>query len=131
MLKIGSALPDDLEHLATRVIGCCVEVHRELGPGLIESIYARAVALELRAQGISFERERSIPVHYRGEILCYQRLDLLVGGQLVLELKSVERVDSIHVAQVLSYLRVAGLRLGLLVNFNVPILKYGIRRVIL
>ncbi len=131
MLRIESSLPDEVEQLAERVIGCCVRVHRELGPGLLESIYARAVALELKITGIPFESEKPLPMHYRGEILCYQRLDVLVGGRIVLEMKSVERLDSIHVAQVLSYLRVAHVRLGLLVNFNVPMLKYGIRRVIL
>jgi GxxExxY protein len=131
MLRIQSSLPDDLERLAQEVIGACVTVHRELGPGLVESIYARAVVLEMTARSIPFESEKPVAVRYRGEVLCYQRLDLLIAGRLVLELKSVDRLDSIHVAQVLSYLRVAGVRLGLLVNFNVPILKYGIRRVIL
>ena len=112
MLKIQSPLPEDLERLAERVIGSCVAVHRVLGPGLVETIYSRAVALELEFRGISFEREKPIAVRYRGELLCHQRLDMLVGGSVVLEL-------------------VARLRLGLLVNFNVPILKYGIRRAIL
>jgi|SRR6185295_11204082 len=131
MLKVATPLNDALENLAHHVIGCCVAVHRELGPGLLESIYAQAVMLELRARQIQFEAEKAIPVRYRGTLLCHQRLDLLIEGQLVLELKSVERLDSIHVAQVLSYLRVADVRLGLLVNFNVSILKNGIRRVIL
>jgi GxxExxY protein len=114
MLRIQSPLPDDLEQLAHDVIGCCIRVHRELGPGLLETIYARAVVLELTAAGVPFETEKSVPVRYRGELLCHQRLDLLVGGRPVLELKSVEHLDSIHVAQVLSYLRVAGV-LGLLI----------------
>ena len=126
-----SPLSDDLEQLAHDVIGCCIEVHRELGPGLIEGIYARAVAMEMTARGISFEAEKPIPVLYRGALLCHQRLDLFVGGQFVVELKSVDHLHPIHVAQVLSYLGVAGVRLGLLVNFNVPVLKYGIKRVIL
>jgi GxxExxY protein len=113
------------------VIGGCVAVHRALGPGLIESIYERAVVLELMALGIPFELEKPIPVRYRGTLLCHQRLDLLIADRIVLELKSVDHLDSIHVAQVLSYLRVAGVRLGLLINFNVSILKNGIRRVIL
>ena len=131
MLKIATPLNDELENLAHHVIGCCVEVHRALGPGLLESIYAQAVIVELRAHHIQFEVEKAIPVRYRGTVLCHQRLDMLVEGQLILELKSVERLDAIHVAQVLSYLRVADVRLGLLVNFNVSILKSGIRRVIL
>jgi GxxExxY protein len=131
MLKVDSPLSDNLERLAYDIIGCCLEVHRALGPGLLEGIYARALALELKAHAIPFEAEKSFPVHYRGALLCHQRLDLLVAGQAVLEVKAVERLDSIHVAQVLSYLHVAGVRLGLLINFNVSILKYGIRRVIL
>jgi GxxExxY protein len=131
MLRIQSPLSDDLERLAHDVIGCCVDVHRALGPGLLEAIYARAIAIELTASAIPFEAEKSFPVLYRGRLLCYQRLDLLVANQLVLEVKSVEHLDSIHVAQVLSYLNVAGARLGLLINFNVSILKQGIRRVIL
>jgi GxxExxY protein len=131
MLRIQSPLSDGLERLAHDVIGCCVDVHRALGPGLLEAIYARAIAIELRASAIPFEAEKSFPVLYRGRLLCHQRLDLLVANQLVLEVKSVEHLDSIHVAQVLSYLNVAGARLGLLINFNVSILKQGIRRVIL
>ncbi len=131
MLRIDSPLSDDLEQLAHDVIGCCVRVHRELGPGLLEKIYTRAAVVELTAHGVPFEVEKSVPVRYRGQLLCHQRLDLLVGGRLVLELKAVDRLDSIHVAQVLSYLRVSAVRLGLLINFNVPILKDGIRRVIL
>ncbi len=131
MLRIQSPLPDDLERLSHDALGCRIAVHRELGPGLIEGIYARAVAMEMTARGIPFEAEKAIPVQYRGALLCHQRLDLLVGGQIVVELKAVDFLHPIHVTQVLSYLRVAGLRLGLLVNFNVSVLKAGIRRVIL
>jgi GxxExxY protein len=131
MLRIHSPLSDDLEQLAHDVIGGCVEVHRALGPGLLEAIYARAVAIEMTARAIPFEAERSFPVRYRGVLLCQQRLDILVANQIVVEVKSVERLDSIHVAQVLSYLHVADVRLGLLINFNESILKNGIRRVIL
>ena len=130
-LKIATPLSDDLEALAYDVIGCCVAVHRILGPGLLETVYAQAVRLEMKAQGIPFEAEKAIPVRYREILLCHQRLDLFVAGQIVLELKSVEHLSAIHVAQILSYLRVAKVRLGLLVNFNVYQLKDGIRRVIL
>ncbi len=128
---IHSPVPEEVDHLAHDVIGACITVHRALGPGLVEMIYERAVALELTARRIPFELEKAVPVRYRGELLCYQRLDLLVAGKLVVELKAVVRLDPIHMAQVLSYMRIADVRLGLLVNFNVPILKYGIRRVIL
>ena len=93
MLKTHSPLPDDLEVLAHDVIGCCLRVHRELGPGLLETIYARAVVLELTACKIPFETEKAIPVRYRSELLCHQRLDLFIGGRLVLELKSVEHLS--------------------------------------
>jgi GxxExxY protein len=131
MLRIASSLSDDLEKLAHDVIGSCLAVHRELGPGLLEAIYTRAVGIELTARGIPFEAEKPVPVHYRGRPLCHQRLDLFIDKRLVLEIKSVDVFHPIHRAQVISYLRVTGARLGLLVNFNVPVLKHGIRRVAL
>jgi len=130
-LQVPTELPADLESLVRETIGSCIAVHRELGPGLLEAIYPRAVAVELEARGISFELERSIPVRYRGQVICNQRLDVFVDGRLILEIKSVERILAIHVAQVISYLRVTGARIGLLINFNVPILAQGIRRVVL
>jgi GxxExxY protein len=130
-LQVPTQLPADLESLVRETIGSCIAVHRELGPGLLEAIYPRAVAVELEARGISFELERSIPVRYRGHLICHQRLDVFVDGRLILEIKSVERLLAIHLAQVTSYLRVTGARIGLLVNFNVPILAQGIRRVVL
>ena len=87
-------------------IGCCIAVHRELGPGLLERSIARA-ASRADSVGIPFEREKAYPVTYRGELLCHQRLDLVVAGQIVLELKSVEQLHPVHHAQLLSYLRVA------------------------
>src|SRR2546423_1459678 len=112
MLKIVSPLPDDLEQLAHDVIGCCLAVHKELGPGLLESIYPRAVAIELEERGISFEMEKTVRVNYRGRLLSHQRLDMFVDARIVLELKSVEVFHPIHAAQVLSYLRLTGSRLG-------------------
>ena len=131
MLKIVSPLPEDLEQLAHEVIGCCLAVHKELGPGLLESVYPRAVAVELEERGVSFEMEKSVRVNYRGRLLCHQRLDMFIAGRIVLEIKSVALLHPIHVAQVISYLRLTGARLGLLINFNVPMLKLGIRRVVL
>jgi GxxExxY protein len=131
MLKIISPLPEELEQLAHDVIGCCLTVHQELGPGLLESVYPRAVAMEFEGRGIPFEMEKSLRVNYQGRLLCHQRLDMFVDSRIVLELKSVELLHPIHVAQVVSYLRLTGARLGLLINFNVPMLKQGIRRVIL
>jgi len=131
MLKLPSHLSDELEELIYRTIGCCITVHRALGPGLLETIYTRAICLELEAENISFEREKLYPVIYRGRLLCQQRLDSVVEGQLALEIKSVEQLNPIHTAQLLSYLRVAKLSAGLLVNFNVPILQDGLRRIVL
>jgi GxxExxY protein len=131
MLRVASPLSADLEDLIEKILGCCVAVHRELGPGLLESIYARAVRMELEARDIRVEAEKVIPVHYRDRLLCNQRLDLFVDGRVVLEIKSVDALHPIHMAQVLNYLRIAGARVGLLINFNVSVLKWGIRRVIL
>ena len=131
MLRVKSTLSDELEDLIHRTIGCCISVHRALGPGLLEAIYSRAVALELTAAGIKFECEKPYAVMYRGEKLCEQHLDFVVEGQLVLEIKSVESLASIHHSQVLSYMRVSGMRAGLLINFNVVVLQDGIRRKVL
>ena len=131
MLRVPGPLSDELEALVHHTIGCCIAVHRTLGPGLLETIYSRAVALELRAAGISFEREKRYPVTYRGELLCEQHLDFVVGGTIVLEIKSIEAIAPIHHSQLLSYLRVSRLRVGLLMNFNVAVLKDGLVRKVL
>ena len=131
MLRVSSPLSKEVEELVHTTIGCCLTVHRALGPGLFETIYSRAVALELRENGISFEREKPYPVLYRGELLCEQRLDFVVEGQIVLELKAIERLASVHHAQLLTYLRVSRLRVGLLMNFNVAVLRDGLVRKVL
>jgi GxxExxY protein len=131
MLRIPSPLSDELELLVTKTIGCCVAVHKELGPGLLETVYARAVRIELGLSGMTFDSERIVPISYRGVYLCNQRLDLIVQEQIIVELKSVERLNPVHRAQVVSYLRTTGLRIGLLVNFNVSAIQEGLRRVIL
>jgi GxxExxY protein len=131
MLRIPSPLSDELENLIERIIGCCIAVHRALGPGLLESIYAKAVCLELLATDIPFECEKQIPVEYRGKLLCHQRLDLVVSGLVVVEIKCVQRPDPVHHAQLLCYLHVSKLRAGLLVNFNTAVLKDGLKRVVL
>lgn len=112
--KMGN---EEFETLVYRVIGCCVAVHKELGPGFVESVYHRAVALELTAQGIPFESEIEIRLTYRGMDIGIHRLDLLVAGQLIVELKTVEVLHKKHYAQVRSYLKATGKALGLLVNF--------------
>jgi GxxExxY protein len=131
MLRIATPLPDDLETLVHDTIGCCITVHRELGAGLLENIYSKAIGLELTAANIGFERERLYPVMYRGQLLCEQRLDFVVANRLVLEIKSVEQLAALHHAQLLNYMRIAHLRVGLLMNFNVAVLRDGIRRKVL
>ena len=117
--------------LTERIIGCAIEVHRNLGPGLLESIYEKALCYEFNQRGIRFESQVIVPVIYKGCNLGDFRLDLLVEDQIIVELKAFERNDPIFKAQLLSYLKLTGKKLGLLVNFNVPLMKDGITRVIL
>ena len=121
---------DDLGgELTKEVIGAAIEVHRELGPGLLESAYAACLACELSRRRISFAREVKLPVIYKGvEVDCRYMMDFVVAEQLVIELKAVEQIISLHEAQVLTYLRLSGYELGLLINFNDVLLKRGVRR---
>ena len=130
-LKVPTALPDQTEKLVHDVIGCCIAVHRELGPGFAEKVYVRAIELELNAAGIPFQRERRFGVRYRGQIVGVVRLDLIVADALVLEVKSVEQLAPVHHKQIVNYMRVAGLRVGLLLNFNVSVLPDGLSRKVL
>ncbi len=120
-----------LNKVTEGIIGCAIEVHRNLGPGLLESIYENALCYELDANDIPFERQVTVPVIYKGQQLGEHRLDILVENQGIVELKAVDRMDPIFEAQLLSYLRVTGKKVGLLINFNVPVLKRGIKRMIL
>jgi len=131
MLRIPSPLPESLERLIHDTIGCCIEVHRVLGPGLLESVYSKAVAIELKSAGIMFDRERRFPVFYRGELLCEQVLDFVVGSEIILELKSVNLLADVHHKQLLHYMKLSQLRAGLLVNFNVSVLRDRINRKVL
>jgi GxxExxY protein len=120
-----------LGELTERVVGCCIAVHRELGPGLLESVYDRCVAIELRRSGLSYQRQSPVPIRYRGDLVDANLvLDFLVEKCLVLEIKAVESIHPVHVAQLITYLKLSGHRVGLLINFNVPLLKDGIRRVV-
>lgn len=119
------------DRLCRRVIGAAIAVHRELGPGYLESLYEEALAIELTALGVPFIRQPEITVKYREVDVGHGRLDFLVGERLIVELKAVESLLPIHSAQVISYLRATGLHLGLLVNFNVPVLRAGVKRVVL
>jgi GxxExxY protein len=121
----------DLRHekLTGAIIGAAVEVHRELGPGLIESAYEECLCHELSVRGLSFQRQVSLPVRYKKVKLdCGYRLDIVVEDAVVLELKSVESLQGIHEAQLMTYLRLSNKPVGLLINFNVPVLKDGIVR---
>jgi GxxExxY protein len=118
--------------LTEQIIGAAIEVHRALGPGLLESAYAQCMCRELRLRNLSFELERPLPVEYKGIRLdCGYRIDLLVENRVVVELKTVETLAPIHDAQLLTYLELGRWQIGLIINFNVPILKDGIRRRVL
>ena len=117
-----------LNHLTKRIIGCAIEVHRHLGPGLLKSIYESALCIELKLAGLAYERQKPVPVTYKGHALGDHRLDVLVDDTVILELKSVERFDPVFEAQILSYLRMTGKPIGLLINFNTRLLKDGIKR---
>jgi GxxExxY protein len=115
--------------LSNRVIGCALEVHRRLGPGLLESTYEECPAREMQLREIGFILQRPLPVDYKGLRLdCAYRVDILVEGQLIVELKAVEQLMAVHRAQLLSYRKLSGIGTGLLINFNVVLLKDGIHR---
>jgi GxxExxY protein len=121
-----------LNELTEAIIGAAIEVHRQLGPGLLESSYRRCLCHELTLRGVPFEAERDLPVDYKGMRLdCGYRVDLLVDGRVLVELKAVEKLERIHEAQLLTYMRLGGWTVGLLINFNVPVLKDGIKRRVL
>jgi len=120
-----------VDQLAHAVIGAAIEVHRHLGPGYLESVYQEALAIEFKLQGIPSEPQKPVAVTYKGHPVGEGKLDFLVGQELVVELKAVDDLAPIHKAQVISYLKSTGLRLGLLINFNVSLLKNGVQRVIL
>ncbi len=115
--------------LSERVIGMAIDVHRHLGPGLLESAYEECLCYELEQGGVPYQRQVPLPIVYKAVLLdCAYRMDVVVAGELVLEIKSVDRLLPIHQAQMLTYLRLSGIRIGLLMNFNTPILKEGLRR---
>jgi GxxExxY protein len=123
--------PDErINKLSHDVIGAAIEVHRCLGPGYMESIYEQALCVEFDLRGISYERQKVVYVDYKGHRIGESRLDIIVAGALVVELKSVSELAPVHTAQVISYLKATSNKLGLLINFNVPVLKDGIKRVV-
>ncbi len=127
MLDLG----DDLEAMAREVVDAGFQVHRELGPGLLERIYETALVYELEAKGLRVERQVMVPLCYKGILLQDPlRLDLLVEGSIILEVKAVDVILALHKAQLLSYLKLSGRRLGFLMNFNVPTYKEGLHRLV-
>ena len=121
----------DTDQLTQRIIGCAIDVHQEVGPGLLESIYESAMAVELDFQKMSFRQQVIVPIQYRGRLIGEHRIDLIVENTVIVELKSVERFDRVFEAQILTYLRLTKLKTGLLINFNSRMLHEGIKRFVL
>ena len=120
-----------LDSITEKIIGAAISVHRELGPGLLESAYEECLCFELSQLQIDFERQVPLPVHYKEIRLdCGYRMDIVVEHRVVVELKAVERIIPVHEAQLLSYLKLAGLKVGLLLNFHTPVLKSGLKRIV-
>ena len=121
----------DINELSSKIIGAAIEVHKALGPGLLESAYEECLCHEFGLRGLSNERQKPLPVVYKGvELDCGYRLDIVVENTIILELKSCEKIEPIHKAQLLTYLRLSGLHLGLILNFNVPVMRDGIVRIV-
>ncbi len=123
-------IPSEDEELAHQIIGAAIEVHRILGPGFLESVYEKALEYELKSRGLRVARQQELVVHFKELRIEGQRLDLIVGGRIIVELKAIETVPPIHQTNPLSYLKAADLRLGLIINFNVTVLKDGIQRMV-
>ena len=118
--------------LSNKVIGCAIEVHKALGPGLLESTYQQCLCHELRLSNIGFEKEKPLPADYKGcRLDCGYRIDILVEDEIIVELKSVDELKRIHEAQILSYMKLANIKQGFLINFNVKLLKDGLKSVVL
>jgi len=131
LTRARSQMPEATERTVETVIGCAIEVHRRLGPGFLEGVYQDAMIIELDVAGLLARREVPVMLSYRGRPLREHRVDLIVEECVILELKAVDRLDRIHQAQLISYLRATGLRIGLLMNFNTEQLKSALRRVVL
>jgi len=117
--------------LTEQIIGCAIEVHRVLGPGLPEAVCETALCIELQSRGLPFKRQIGVPVYYKGHLISEHRPDLIVADEIIIEVKSIERIAQVHVAQVLTYLRITSLNVGLIMNFNNATMRAGIRRVVL
>lgn len=119
------------DRLSYRIIGAAIEVHKLLGPGLLESVYETALCAEFKLRGISFERQKRVAIIYKGEEVGYYIADLIVENRAIIEVKSVEKLEDVHTAQLLTYLKLTGLSAGLLLNFNEATLSKGVKRVLL
>lgn len=129
--KVTKDTKKNSDILSKKIVGAAIEVHRHLGPGLLESAYEQALCYELSIRNIDFERQKQIPAIYKGINLdCGYRLDILVDGLVIVELKAVLQLDPLFEAQLLTYLKISQLWLGMLLNFNVPVMKYGIKRIV-
>jgi GxxExxY protein len=122
---------EELNQLTEKIIGCAIEVHRNLGPGLLEATYEEAMCIELTDAGVKYRRQMPFPILYKGRTLGEYRLDLLVEDAVIVEIKSVERFDPVFEAQVLTYLKATGKKVGLLINFNSRLVRDGIKRFVL
>lgn len=131
MRTVEKELPQEFNQISHQIIGAAIEVHRHLGPGLLEAIYERALIHELTLQGVKVQSQVPVKVHYKGIEIGIQRMDLLVDSRVVVEIKAVDCLNDIHKAQLISYLKCTGLPLGLLINFNVEVLKSGVKRIVL
>jgi GxxExxY protein len=121
----------DINQLSSQIIGAAIEVHKALGPGLLESAYEKCLCYELKLRGLWLEKQKPLPLVFKGEKLdCGYQLDIVVENTIILELKSCEKIKPIHKAQLLTYLKLSGLKLGLLLNFNVPVMRDGIVRMV-
>ncbi len=130
MVEIDSE-KERIDSITEKIIGAAISVHRVLGPGLLESAYEECLCFELGQIGLSFERQVPLPVVYKEvQLNCGYKMDIVVERSVVVELKAVERIIPVHEAQLLSYLKLAGLKVGLLLNFHVPVLKNGLKRIV-
>jgi len=121
----------DINQLSNKIIGGAIEVHKAMGPGLLESVYEECLCEELDLRGLHYERQKPLPLVYKGRKLdCGYRLDLVVENSIILELKSCEKIEPIYEAQLLTYLKLSGFHLGLLLNFNVTLMKEGVKRIV-
>ena len=121
----------DINQLSSKIIVAAIQVHKALGPGLLESAYEECISHELSSQGLSIERQKPLAINYKGiKLDCGYRLDIVVENTIILELKSCEKIEPIHKAQLLTYLKLSGLNLGLILNYNVPVMRDGIVRLV-